>query len=159
MIRRWEDEQQIWQSIPVEDRMSLGSSDVLLTLQAGRCGLLTNRTDVKVNGFSAMPLRILTDKDEIRVGGEVFYFGVDSDWQAVPFKETKQICCARCKGNIGQGEMSVQCRCGAWFHQSDTIQCWTYDVRCSSCDQPTTGISWLPEPLSRKKKRQRIRHD
>jgi hypothetical protein len=159
MIRRWKEDKQIWQGSPVEDRVSLGRSEMLVIPRAARCGLLASGTDITVNGFPAMPLCILTDKDELRVDGEVVYFSVESAWTAVPFKEPNQIFCARCKGAIKRDGMSVQCRCGAWFHQSDAIQCWTYDVRCSSCDQPTTGISWLPEPLARKKKRQRIGHE
>jgi len=148
MIRRWNDQEHVWQSQSVEERVSLGSCAALLVLPAGRCELLTTRLDTKVNGFPAMPLSILVDKDEVRVGRDVFY--VAFDWKAIPFNGKEQLPCARCKGKLSQGEMSVQCRCGAWFHQSPTTPCWTYDARCSLCEQPTAADPSTPEPLSRK---------
>lgn len=155
IVWRWKEEENEWQAQRLEPkrRRNLDPHAILLPLRRGRCGLLA-RGDVTVNGLPPLAFRVLEDRDEIRVNGEVLYFSVEAPAEVVRFvPEGKEVFCGRCKGKMQEGEASVQCQCGAWHHQTERLSCWTYDGKCSSCDQPTAGISWRPEPLRRRAER------
>jgi hypothetical protein len=151
MLWRWDHETRQWRAHPLqlEQAVSLSPYALLLPLPGGRCGLFA-REQITVNGFSSLPLRILADRDEIRVGEEAVYFSLESAAEVVPFTaQATEVFCGRCKGKMKDGEAAVPCpRCKAWHHQAEMLSCWTYDAKCSSCAQPTAGISWQPEPLA-----------
>jgi hypothetical protein len=114
---------------------------------------LLSRGDVAVNGVSALPLRLLADKDEILIDGEIIYFSAESEAEVVLFPALAiEVCCGKCKGKLRAGEPAVQCpRCKVWRHQTGELPCWTYGATCTSGDCPTKGVSWRPEPPQRKR--------
>lgn len=151
MLWRWNDETEQWQGHPLEtaNPIPLGPG-ILLPVEKGRCCLLVQQgPNLMVNGFPSLPLRILKDRDEIRVTGQTVYFTTESPPQIALFiSKGKDVFCGRCKGRMSEGELSVQCPgCGTSHHQKEGLSCWSYDTRCSGCDQPTAGLSWQPEPL------------
>jgi hypothetical protein len=113
---------------------------------------------VHVNGLPLeLGLRVLRDKDEIRLGErQRFFFSAEQVVQVVPFPGADQeVCCARCLDPIAPGATAVQCpnpACGAWHHQmpEKNLPCWSYTPTCALCDQPTAldaGFRWTPEEL------------
>ena len=157
MLYRWDCETEDWQSISLEAGQPVRLGAALFVAQAkGRhCLLVADGGTVTVDGLPSLPLRVLADKDEVRVGHELCYFSAQSAAGVVPFTgESGDILCSRCKGKMSVGDLAVQCpRCGAWHHQTEALPCWTYDSRCSGCDQPTHGVSWQPEPLQRRSRK------
>jgi hypothetical protein len=115
---------------------------------------------VYVNG-QAVPLgvRILRDRDEIRVGRmqpATLFFSTERMASVEPFPGAdRAIHCPRCKTELAVGVPAVRCpnpQCGLWHHQApgSNLPCWTYDTRCASCDQQTAldaGYRWTPEGL------------
>jgi hypothetical protein len=107
-----------------------------------------------VNGAPVlMGITTLADRDEIRVAGaRSFFFATETLAGVAPFPAGgPRGFCPRCKQQIEAGAPAVACpRCALWYHQSDTLPCWTYAERCSACAQATaldTGFSWTPEEV------------
>ncbi|MGA7342134.1 MAG: hypothetical protein WBE72_03280 [Terracidiphilus sp.] len=108
-------------------------------------------SDVRVNS-RAVPagLCVLTDRDEIRVGGEVQYFSTETlaAVEAFPGSE-RAMFCGRCRQQIEAGSQAVHCpNCGVWYNQSGDLPCWTYSDKCTFCGHPTAldaGFAWTPE--------------
>lgn len=109
-----------------------------------------------VNGCPPVAgLRVLSDRDEIRIGAESrMYFSTESLAAVVPFPASEHpehvVRCGRCRLPIALGAPAVRCpRCALWFHQSADSPCWTYAPECGDfCGQPTAldaGFSWMPE--------------
>lgn len=98
--------------------------------------VLVSRPDaaVRING-QAMPagLRVLADRDEIRVNHERFYFS-SQDPLVVETRNAERVACPRCSGMIESGTPAVRCHCGAWFHQSAEHPCFTYGETCPLCN-------------------------
>ncbi len=153
MLWQWDNQTERWRAHALQPGkpFSLSPHALLLPLAGKRCGLMV-REEVMVNGLPSLPLHMLVDRDEIRVGRETVYFSTESAAEIVLFAgQGKEISCGRCKGKLKEEEASIQCpRCQAWHHQTEALPCWMYDAKCSSCEQPTTGISWQPEPLRRR---------
>jgi hypothetical protein len=122
---------------------------MLIPLGSEGCGLLA-QGEVTVNGLPALPFHLLADRDEIRLGDEIFYFSSEGPAEVVPFRDQAgRVLCGRCKGEMREGEGAVRCPgCAAWHHETAPLPCWTYDGTCSSCGRPTAGFSWQPEPLA-----------
>lgn len=112
-----------------------------------------------VNGWlMRLGLRVLRDKDQLRVGNTgPFFFSTERlphvETMAEPASPTL---CPRCKLPIVGGKLGVRCpRCGVLHHQYDELPCWYgYEgkpfERCTNCDQPvaTEGkLQWTPEEL------------
>ncbi len=154
LLWSWNGETDQWQvrRAPPGAPFPLGRQAILLPLGADRWGLLA-RDEVVVNGVPALPLRLLADKDEILIDGEIIFFSAESEAEVVPFPAPgREVCCGRCKGKLQAGEPAVRCpRCNVWHHQTRELPCWTYGVMCSSGDRSTTGVNWQPEPLRRKR--------
>jgi hypothetical protein len=109
------------------------------------------RSDARVNGAPvAAGLRVLADRDEIRIDGEVRYFSAESLAVVVPLPATERtLYCGRCRLEIEAGSAAICCpTCGIWYHQSAELPCWTYTPKCGFCPQPTAldaGFAWTPE--------------
>lgn len=152
MIWRWHDTPGAWFVIQLHrgTNFPLHLNALFVPLQGRQCGLLA-RGEVMINGLTAFPLRMLADRDEIRVGGETVYFSADSPAEAVAFPAQTEAACGRCKGMLKAGELAVQCPlCRAWHHQTEELPCWQHAARCSGCERSTERIGWQPEPLWRK---------
>jgi hypothetical protein len=130
--------------------LPLSPEVLLIPLRPGKCALLS-RGAVTVNGLVVFPLRMLSDRDEIRVGGATLYFSADAPAEVVVFAaQEKEIACGRCKGKLHAGDLVVECPlCAAWHHQSDKLPCWKETAKCSGCDRSTARINWQPEPRCR----------
>lgn len=114
--------------------------------------LLLASESVLVNGSPLFGgVRVLRDRDEVRVGSRRAYFSEEEPPQVVPFPGADEpILCPRCKLALTAGEPSVRCPCGVWYHQSAEFPCFTYSERCSLCDRATTldaGFRWTPRNL------------
>jgi hypothetical protein len=141
---------------------AIASSDadgVLLLRQSGEDGtvwilLAGTRWDVRVNGLPLHAgIRVLADRDEIRIGGmESCYFSTEESPRVVPFPEASaNIHCPRCTLEIQPGGPAVRCpNCAVWHHQDPDrkLPCWTYGERCGGCDLQETSseaeFRWTP---------------
>ena len=126
----------------------------LVASAAGWSLLAAAQCDLRVNG-EAVPtgLRLVEDRDEIRVGRGVYaYFSAEvlAVVEPLPGGE-RELFCGRCKQVIAEGADSVRCpACGVWHHQNDELPCWLYSEACSLCDQLTElegQFRWTPEGL------------
>ncbi|MCX6901645.1 MAG: hypothetical protein NT105_23440 [Verrucomicrobia bacterium] len=115
---------------------------------------------LRVNGQAVtLGVRILRDRDEIRVGGlrpATLFFSTERMASVKSFPGSdRPVHCPRCKTELAAGTPAVRCpnpQCGLWHHQApdSNLPCWTYDTRCASCDQQTAldaGYRWTPEGL------------
>jgi hypothetical protein len=108
--------------------------------------------DVRANGEPVrLGIKVLRDRDEIRVaGGEVFFFSDEKLAEVAPFPGTSgDAVCPRCRRAIGLGDPAVACpHCGIWHHQDEAYPCWTVSPECISCGRPA-GLDpdalWAPE--------------
>ena len=106
---------------------------------------------VRVNGSAvAGGLRVLADRDEIRLGGEARYFSTETLAEVLPFPgAARAVYCGRCRQKIEAGTPAVCCpNCGIWYCQTAELNCWTYAETCAFCPQPTdldAGFAWSPE--------------
>lgn len=118
-----------------------------------RWALLALPGRATVNGIPVMGLRVLRDRDEIRlVGLETAYFSTERLTSIQPCAVSNaSIICPRCRQPIASGTPAVCCpACGVWHHQETALACWTYAERCALCPQPTgldAGYQWTPEAL------------
>jgi hypothetical protein len=147
---RWDGREGVWRAVPMAagEAVGLGPRVLALPLTSGGCGLLVEGR-VTVNGVPALPLRVLQDRDEIRVDDESMYFSIDGPADLVPFSGASSVRCGRCQGPMHASQPAVQCpRCQAWHHQTPHLPCWTYGPQCSGCDRPTAGAAWRPAPLA-----------
>ena len=111
-------------------------------------------TEARVNGLPLpVGIRVLDDRDEIRVeGAATLFLSMEGLPEVRPFPgEREPICCPRCKLEIDRGAAAVRCTaCNVWYHQSEEFPCWTYTEACALCPQPTdlgAGYRWTPEDL------------
>jgi hypothetical protein len=109
---------------------------------------------VFVNGVPVLGgLRVLSDRDEIRVAGvETWFFSTEELARVEPMPVAgKPIVCPRCRQRIDTDILAVKCpACSLWHHQSDDLPCWTYAPTCALCPQPTqldSGFQWTPVGL------------
>ena len=109
---------------------------------------------VSVNGLPlATGLRIVSDRDEIRISGvSNLYFSTESLARVEEFSGSGQtLVCPRCKQEIEKGSMAVRCpSCGVWHHQTEELNCWTYSEVCALCTYATdinAGFRWTPKEL------------
>jgi hypothetical protein len=133
----------VWEAceIPSGHDARLAADAKLIALPGGRAVLLAGR-GVFLNGMPAMPLSALSHRDEVRVGGRLFLFSVESQNQAAPLPEGRSgVACARCKSPLAAGENAVICSvCDSPHH----AECFTYDPQCGGCAASTEGLHWIP---------------
>ncbi|MCH7227955.1 hypothetical protein [Haloferula sp. A504] len=114
-------------------------------------GALVCRGDspIRVNG-RAVPggLRVLREKDEIRLARHRFYFST-KDALTIARHEGEPTTCPRCTEPIKSGADAIRCHCGTLFHQSEDHPCYTYGETCPSCGVTTRidGSPWNPSEL------------
>lgn len=115
----------------------------LLAPANGRGCLLLAGTAAFVNGEASLPLRWLEHRDEIRAGGQVWYFSAETpltkeEYAAGP----KALRCGCCKEELAGGAAVVRCPlCRAAYHEA----CWPYAPACGTCGRPTKHACWTPE--------------
>src|SRR5437867_11420705 len=87
--------------------------------------------------MNGLPLRLavraLSDRDEIRVPGVgAMFFSTETLARPVPYPGGDEaVPCLRCRQDLGAGVTAVRCPgCGAWYHESDQLHCWTYVHHC-----------------------------
>jgi len=93
-------------------------------------------------------LRVLQDRDEIRVGQERCYYRASEALTVEPYAG-EAATCPRCSGALRPGTAAVRCRCGAWFHQAADLACFTYGATCPLCGGATQleAEPWDPAEL------------
>ncbi len=110
--------------------------------------------DVCVNGFAPIAgIRVLQDHDEIRSAlCEPLFFSTETLARVEEFPGSDHVVyCGRCRQPMEKGQMAVQCpqaKCRIWYHQTETLPCWTYAAACAFCPQSTSldaGFEWTPE--------------
>ena len=149
---RWNEDDKCWQPTLVPPRAPFSVNDharLIPINDARHWALLSAGAAASVNGRPCLPIEILDDRDEVRLAGEHFCLSTESPAEVVAFDTAtsarKTIRCARCQGDLVEGDPIVRCaRCRAHHHAS----CWSYDTRCLKCGLPTSGAPWAPEPLN-----------
>jgi len=107
--------------------------------------------DVSVNGRRVLAgIRVLSDRDQIRVCDEVRYFSTETLAAVEPLPALERpVFCGRCRQLIETASPAVRCPgCGIWYNQSEALPCWTYSDKCTFCGLPTSleaGFTWTPE--------------
>jgi len=115
----------------------------LVRIPGGGSALLAPIT-VRLNGVPCLPIQILRDRDEISTPHHLYCF-TTATAAAVTFTGgCGKMRCARCLGQLIDGESIVECpRCRAHHHADH----WKYGPGCQKCNYPTTGPSWIPEAM------------
>lgn len=127
-------------------RSRTDQGDTWLAMSARPSGVALNGAPLHAG------IRVLADRDEIRVAGlgRVF-FSSEQLACVLPFPgaDTPTFC-PRCKQDIAARAPAVCCpSCRRWYHQSDEYPCWTYADKCL-CGHPTAldaGFQWTPNGL------------
>jgi hypothetical protein len=137
-----------------ETSMHTGRGVALLVRDRTDAGLwvLIGPATARVNGRDLLGgLRVLADRDEIRIGPHRVYFS-DEILPAVrsfPGGDGTTYC-PRCKLELPVADPAVRCRCLVWFHQTAELPCFTYSSECPICRQPTSldaGYRWSPAEI------------
>jgi hypothetical protein len=142
-----------WVPLPLDgDALALHAETTLHRSGAGTW-VVVGSPAVRVNGAPLdAGIRVLRDRDELRIGGRRTFFSTETLAAVVPFPDGERpVPCARCTLAVASGSPAVRCpQCRLWHHQSEARPCWAYAERCTACDQPTAldaGFRWTPEPL------------
>ncbi len=131
----------------------------------GWCLVAAPAAEVLVNGLPlAAGMRVLRDRDEIRVGAaERYFFSTEEqarlevytppEAEVEDHQQGSAGACPRCHTPIKPGDTVVRCAaCGILHHQDEEqgLVCWTYTEQCALCNQSTdleAGFAWSPEEL------------
>jgi hypothetical protein len=119
---------------------------------AGQVWVLIGPAAARLNGRELVAgLRVLADRDEIRVGSHRVYFSDEILPSIQPFPGGDgPTHCPRCRVELHAGDLAVRCRCLVWFHQTAEMPCFTYSSECPVCGQPTSldaGYRWSPAEI------------
>jgi hypothetical protein len=112
--------------------------------------LAAPHANVRVNGSPVFGIRLLADRDEVRLNRQQWYFTSERLIRPELFPGPEGTCCARCREVIDIGTVAVRCGCSLWFHHTEEYGCWQYADRCCGCEAPTTidaDFKWSPEGL------------
>ena len=112
-------------------------------------------SSVHVNGEpAALGIRVLRDKDEIRLlGAAPMFFSTEQLVAVEPFAGLPEGRCPRCTKAIEPQSPAVRCGvCNTWYHQADARRCFTYGenpicVMCGSDAVLSGEFAWSPEEL------------
>lgn len=112
-------------------------------------------TTVRVNGQApALGIRVLRDKDEIRVpGAPPMFFSSEKLVSVEPFTGEPGATCIRCTKVIEPQSPAVRCgSCQRWYHQNPERNCFTYGdgaicVECGAAAVVNDAFRWTPEEL------------
>jgi hypothetical protein len=144
---RWDAERKCWQPmiVPPAGPVDVAGGARLIPVGGKRWALIAGK-GVRLNGLVPLPIEVLGDRDEIRIGDQYYAFGAQSPPEPVAFRgHKKEVRCARCLGRLADGTEIVRCpACHAYHHAS----CWTYDTHCQKCPFPTAGNPWTPASLN-----------
>lgn len=107
---------------------------------------------VRVNGSPLLGgVRVLRDRDELRVGARRCFFSEEEPPRLVSFPGAEPpVDCARCTQPLAAGDAAVRCACGLWHHQTPDLPCWADFAHCAQCPRPTAldgGYRWSPDEL------------
>lgn len=109
-------------------------------------------TGVRVNGLPTPGIRVLHDRDEIRLwthGEQMVFFSTERVASIQPYAGPEGARCPRCRRVLESGVPAVECpHCGVWHHEKPEAFCWTYSEACAVCSQETrldAGYDWQPE--------------
>lgn len=126
-------------------RARAGDSPVWFLLAGAASG-------ARVNGLAPVAgVRVLQDRDEIRATpSNTLFFSAETLARAEEFPASERaVYCGRCRQAMETGQLAVRCpQCGIWYHQTESLPCWTYAPACAFCPQSTpldAGFSWIPE--------------
>jgi len=128
-------------------RAAAGDSPVWVLLVAAQ-------GEARINGFTPVAgVRVLEDRDEIRAGaGRALFFSTETLAHVEEFPGAEHaVYCGRCRQAMVKGQPAVRCpspKCGIWYHQTESLPCWTYAPTCAFCPQPTSldaAFRWVPE--------------
>ncbi len=120
-----------------------------------------DQREVWINGLPLLTgIRILTDRDEIRIdSGEPMFFSTETLACVETFPGAdREYLCLRCKRPIETGSLVVRCPiCRVIYHQDENQKegdwkCWTYSDTCATegCPGRTelkTEYEWVPDDL------------
>ncbi len=132
------------------DPLAPSAPALLLPGPDGAVALVARRdTPVRVNGRHLTGgLRLLRDRDEIRLGRARFFLSTRDPLTVEPFPGPA-VACPRCSDTLRVGTPAVRCHCGLWFHQSPGQECFTYADKCPQC-RSTTALeveNWHPASI------------
>jgi len=139
-----------WNIVPLADgAVSVNSAGLLRSATEEEAWILVGPASVRVNGHPLdTGIRVLRDRDEVRVGASRAFFSTETLPTIVPFPGERPALCPRCKLDILAGSPAVRCpRCRIWHHESEEYPCWLYNASCANCDQPTAldaDFRWSP---------------
>ena len=143
-----------WNILPLDDgAVAVRSADLLRSASGEQeAWVVLGPASVSINAHPLdTGIRVLRDRDELRVGASRAFFSTETLPTMVSFPGERPVLCARCKLEILAGSPAVRCpQCRIWHHQSDESPCWTYHTTCTNCDQPTAldaNYRWSPEAL------------
>ena len=148
-------------ALPASSAKGAGDTTALLMPASTRDGAVwvmvtPPGVEARVNGIPLTSgLRVLADRDEIRVAtGVAVFFSMEQLAAVVPFPgvgEGRSARCPRCQQDIEKSAPSVCCpQCRLSYHQSGPRLCWTYREVCAMCDQATdlgVWFRWSPADL------------
>lgn len=108
------------------------------SLQKERWCIVSSNPQARVNGAEIpLGIRVLSHRDEIRVGDEVFLFSTEK-LPGIEPAPSNDLICGRCRKPIEKKTSIVVCpQCGTSCHQTDKFPCFTYNSTCPHCDQET----------------------
>ena len=132
-----------------------GQEDLrIVPVKEDEWALIVRRAGVTVNGWPLLSgMTLLREGDEVRVGvEEAWFFSSErlARMEALPELDPAPVC-PRCKQRIEEDTPSVRCPgCDVWYHETESLPCWSYTGTCGLCGQPTdlsAGYRWTPETL------------
>ena len=108
--------------------------------------------EVHVNGRRLNEgLRLLADRDEIRVASSGTYFYSTETLPSVQTFPGPDSACMRCSGELRSGQPAFRCpHCTVWHHEEPGRACWSDIDACANCRRSTAmnaGFHWSPEDL------------
>jgi hypothetical protein len=117
----------------------------------GRCALLSSPGQAVLVGGRAIPgMRVLEDRDEIRIGPHWLFYSSETIARVENYRGA-DVVCPRCRLPVQAGMAIVACPgCGVIHHAAADRDCWAYAPLCAACaDQPTSEreLRWTPEGL------------
>jgi hypothetical protein len=109
------------------------------------------KNKARLNGLDFPGIRLLRDRDEIRVCGQTYFFSTERLAVIEEYTGSGKAFCPRCRQEMKNGTPAVQCPgCGVWYHEDGNLNCWRYADNCGLCPQKTPLIDtyqWTPEAV------------
>ena len=136
----WQKQSGEWTPQEMNEDLIQGTAELLRfpSLRNEQWCLVSADPKVRCNGGEMLlGIQVLSHRDEIRMGDEVFLFSTEK-LPRVEAAPSPDLICGRCRKPIAEGAPIVICpQCGTSCHQSDELPCFTYNPTCPHCDQDT----------------------